>query len=395
LILAFGAVLMLAVLLSERARRSVLSISVLFLVAGFALGRGGLGWLHLQLGDELLQRFTQVALFAILFSDAALLPVSQLRQAWRLPGRALLFGLPLTLGTVAVAGHLLLGLSWLPAVLLGAVLSPTDPVFIAAILEREIVPLRLRRLLQVESGLNDGLALPIVTLMLALVGHRDPHPTGVLLESALGIGLGVLVPLLPLHLERRAFFAASEAYRPLGGFAIGCVLFGAASLLHANEFLAAFAGGVTAASVGPQHASSLRQLGRPLAEILKLAALLIFGAVLTLPALLRFGAAGLVFAAVALLVARPLGLVLALLGGGLPRREWLVAAWFGPKGFASLLYALTIVQAGLPDGQVLFDVSALVIVISILAHSSTDVLVARLFQEREARAADEELPRST
>lgn len=375
---------MVAVLLSERAHRTVLSTSVVFLVAGFLTGPGALGLAHLTPGDEMVRHFAELALFTILFVDGAQLPVRELARAWRLPGRALLLGMPLTIGFTAAAGHLLLGMTWPEAFLVGAILSPTDPVFVTAILEQEAVPLRLRRLLGVESGLNDGIALPLVMVLLALVGHREIHPLRALLDAGIGIVLGALVPACFLWLERRSFFAASRAYESLGGVAIAAVVFGLSRTLHANEFLAAFGGGVTLATLRPEFASALRQVGLPVAETVKLAALFIFGAVLTLPFLFATGLAGVAFAVAALVAARPLALVLALHGGGLTRKEWFAAAWFGPKGFASLLYALLMLHAGLARGIWLFQATALVVVISMIAHSSSDVAVARVFREQDS-----------
>jgi NhaP-type Na+/H+ or K+/H+ antiporter len=380
LVLAFGLVLAIAVLLSERARRTVLSTSVLFLVAGFALGGGGLGWLQVDRDGGLVQRFAELALFAILFVDGAGLPVQQLATAWRLPGRALLVGLPLTIGGIALAGRLLLGFGWAEAFLVGAILSPTDPVFVAAILEHQAVPLKLRRLLGIESGLNDGIALPVVMALLGIVGHRRLHLSEAVAEAGLGLAAGVAVPAAFLWLERRRFLGAAERYRPLGGVAVAATLLGLSSFLHLNEYLAAFAGGVCVASITPGLAAELRKLGQPLTEALKLAALLVFGATLRWEWLVAEGWRGPAFAALALLAARPLALVLALFRGGLARREWLAAAWFGPKGFASLFYALLMIAARVPHANRLFDVVALVIVVSIVAHSSTDTVIARTFR---------------
>lgn len=383
LVLAFGVVLMAAVLLSERAHRTVLSTSVIFLTAGFVIGGGALGLVRLTPNDPLVRNFAELALFAILFVDGAQLPTKELSKAWRLPGRALLLGMPLTLGGIALAGHLILGMTWTEALLIGAILSPTDPVFVAAILEREAVPLRLRRLLGVESGLNDGIALPVVMVLLAVAGHREVHPMRAVLEAGLGLGIGVVVPACFLWLEKRSFFEAAPAYEPLGGVAIAAVIFGLSEMPHANQFLAAFAGGITLATVRPEFASALRKIGVPIAEAVKLATLLVFGAVLSLPFLVATGLRGVAFALAALLAARPLALVFALLGGGLTRKEWFAAAWFGPKGFSSLLYALLMLHAGVPRGAWLFQAAALVVVFSIVAHSSTDVAVARVFREEE------------
>ena len=383
LILTFGLVLMLAVLLSERAHRTLLSTAVIFLAAGILIGDAGIGWVRLTTGDEVIERFAEGALFTILFVDGAEVSIKDVAQAWRLPGRALLLGMPLTIGGIALASRFILRVTWPEAFLIGAILSPTDPVFVTSILEHEAVPIRLRRLLGLESGLNDGIALPMVMILLGMVGHRAIHPLTEILRAGLGVlvGVGVTVPFL--WLEGRSFFAPSTRYRPLAGIAIAAVLFGVARMLHANEFLAAFAGGVALATQQSELAKALRQVGRPLAESVKLATLLVFGAVLRVDLLLAWGWAGLAFALVALLAARPLALVLGLIGGGLSRKEWLAAAWFGPKGFASLLYALLMLHAGLPRGELLFQAIALVIVISIVAHSSTDVAVARVFRDPE------------
>jgi len=167
LLLSFAVLLLIGVLISERAHRTVLSTAVLFLVGGFLLGPGALNIVSVSAGDPIVGGLAELALFSVLFTDGMRVGFRDLRSAWRLPGRALLLGLPLTLGLTAVFAHYIVGLPWLESFLLGAILAPTDPVFAAAIVGREEVPGRLRHLLNVESGVNDGLALPIVLILLA------------------------------------------------------------------------------------------------------------------------------------------------------------------------------------------------------------------------------------
>ncbi|WP_344192526.1 cation:proton antiporter, partial [Acrocarpospora corrugata] len=157
---AFAVVLLLAVLLSSLANRTILSTAALFLVAGFVLGDGALGLVSLTPADEIVAVLAELALFAVLFSDGMRVGWRDLREAWRLPGRALGWGLPLTLLVTAAGAHYLVGLGWAQALLVGAILAPTDPVFAAALVGNDKVPPRLRQLLNVESGVNDGLALP-------------------------------------------------------------------------------------------------------------------------------------------------------------------------------------------------------------------------------------------
>jgi NhaP-type Na+/H+ or K+/H+ antiporter len=156
LLLCFAVVLLVAVLLSSLAHRTILSTAVLFLAAGFALGENSLGVLHLSPHSPVVADLAELALFAVLFTDGMRAGWADLRTAWRLPGRALGWGLPLTLVATALLGRYVAGLDWPHALLIGAILAPTDPVFAAALVGNERVPARLRHLLNVESGVNDG-----------------------------------------------------------------------------------------------------------------------------------------------------------------------------------------------------------------------------------------------
>ena len=224
-----------AVLLSEYASRTLVSTSVLFLGAGYLAGPDALGLMEVDAEGPILEHLAEIALFSVLFTDGMQAGLRDLRRVWRLPGRALLLGLPLTFLFITLLGRGLAGLEWTQAMLVGAALSPTDPVFASAIVGREEVPWRLRRLLNVESGLNDGLALP------TLAG-----------EVALGIGVGVGVPLVALELDRLKPLAAAHVYEPIFAFAIGLLIFAVCAVTHANEFLAAFFGGLTIATASPE-----------------------------------------------------------------------------------------------------------------------------------------------
>jgi NhaP-type Na+/H+ or K+/H+ antiporter len=379
-VLVYALILVVAVLVSRLAQRTVLSTAVLFLAAGFAVGDGALGLVVLQAQDHIVGTIVEIALFTVLFTDGMQAGLRDVARAWRLPGRALLLGLPLTLLAIALAGRWIVGLPWLDALLVGAALSATDPVLAAAIIGRPEVPGRLRHLLNVESGLNDGLALPVVLVLLAILGRDEARPLGLLAEALFGVGLGIAVPWAVVRLEQTRLLGAAPRYEPLLAFAVGLVLFAGGSLAHANLFLAAFAGGATLATLSSALREAFHEFGETLSELLKLAALLVFGALMSPAFLAETPLSQYVFAGVVLLAARPLALAVALLGSRLDWREWVAAAWFGPKGFASVVYALLILNAGIERAETMFHLIALVIVLSILAHSSTDVLVARWFR---------------
>jgi NhaP-type Na+/H+ and K+/H+ antiporter len=161
--------------------------------------------------------------------------------------------------------------------------------------------------------------------------------------------------------------------------AIGLLVLALAKTTHGNLFLAAFAAGVTVATVGRKQRAAFELFGDLVAEILKLAALLVFGALLAPSFFAGFDWRAWLFAVLALVLARPVALWVSFLGSGLDRREQLAAMWFGPKGFASVVYGLLVVAAGIPAADEVFALVALTIVLSIVAHSSTDIIVARSF----------------
>lgn len=387
LLTAFAALLLLAVLLSSLAHRTILSTAALFLVAGFVLGDGVLGVISLTAADPLVATLSELALFAVLFTDGMRVGWQDLRSAWRLPGRALGWGLPLTLVITAVGAHYLLGLGWIESLLVGAILAPTDPVFAAALVGNEKVPPRLRQLLNVESGVNDGLALPFVLVFLAIAaGSHDLHLGELALELGLGVLIGVAVPWLAIKLEQTRWFAASTQYEPLNALAIGLLVLAIGKATHGNLFLAAFSAGITVATFGPRQRESFEHFGELIAEVFKLAALLVFGALIT-PSLLAVGWQGWLFALGALALARPIAIWVSFLRAGLSLREQAAVAWFGPKGFASVVYGLLVLASGITAAPQVFQIVAVTIVTSILLHSSTDIVVARWFDDERGLPA--------
>ncbi|MGH3499546.1 MAG: cation:proton antiporter [Nocardioidaceae bacterium] len=351
---------------------------------GALVGDPVLGIVHLDPDSPIVGSAADIALFTVLFVDGTKLRQLRGWGSWRSPARALGIGMPLTFAVIAVLAHLLAGLGWIPAMLVGAVLAPTDPVFASAIVGRADVPARLRRLLSIESGLNDGLALPVVVLLLAYAGYvSGQHPTlipAVLIELGTGLVLGLVLPLAAVGLFRIPGLGAVPQLQPLGPVALGVLIYTVSALTGANSYLAAFAGGAVLAALSPQAQESFEHLGDQLSELAKFAALLVFGALLTGSLFTDVPAGGYAVAVLALLLVRPATLALSLLGGPLSRRELFPAAWFGPKGFASVVYGLLVLHSGIAQSRQVYELVAVTIAISIVAHSSTDVPVARLFR---------------
>ena len=380
LLLYFSVTLFFAVLLSCVAKRTVLSTAVLFLGAGLLFGSGWLGSQDVP-NERLLESVSEIALFSVLFTDGMRTGgLREIRKNWKLPSRALLIGMPLTIAFIGLLAHWLSGLSWTWSFLLGAVLSPTDPVFVSAIFEIEAVPERIKRLLNIESGINDGVALPIVVLLLSTVGTQKEDPTRLALQLLAGVAVGIVVPLLGIRLEQTRFFGAAGIYEPLNAFALGLLVLVLSYTLHVNLFLAAFASGITIASRNQGLVKSFREFGDLIAELLKLSTLLIFGARIAPRLLSGVGLADAVFIVLSVFAVRTAATLIAFVSSGLPTHEVLTVGWFGPKGFASVVYGLMVLRLGTASGYHAAKLIYLAIVASIVVYSSTDIFVARWFK---------------
>lgn len=384
LLLSFAVVLVAAILISGYAHRTVLSTTVLFLVAGFILGSGVTGVIDLGPTDPTVTTVSSLALFVVLFTDGQEVGLRELRAAWKLPGRALLLGMPITFVITTLLGVWLLDFTWLEAALVAAVLAPTDPVFASAIVGRGEIPYRVRHLLGIESGLNDGLALPVVLILIAATGGPGVEPLVLLEELGLGILIGVVVPLVISWLVRRKIFSSTPLYAALTPVAVGLLVLGLCIGTHANLYLAAYSAGITIATVAPEMRDAFHSFGGQVTELMKLLAILMFGALISPALLADVPWTGYLFGVLLLVLARPLAVELSLIGSGMPWEERATAAWFGPKGFASVLYGLLVLQSGAPNADFLFHVIVVAIVLSIVAHSSTDVPIAGWFAKREA-----------
>jgi len=387
LVLIYAVTLVVAVLVSQLTQRTVLSTALLFLVVGFLAGPRMLGLTTLTTHDSAVHQLASLALFSVLFTDGMEAGLNEIRGTWRLPGRALLLGMPLTFAAISLLARWLGGLGWVEAFLVGAVLSPTDPVFAAAIVGRPGVPARLRNLLNVESGLNDGLALPVVVILIAESEAGYLNPGRLAIDLLAGVALGVGVPYIFTRFERTRFFSSSALYEPLGPFSVGLCLLAICAVSGANEFLAAFVGGMTTATVNPAAREAFHRFGELITELLKLAAILAFGVLVTPSLLAGVGIGGWIFALSAIVLARPLAIVIAMHRSRMAWREQVSAAWFGPKGFASVVYGLLVLQSSIHHANRIFTLTVVTVALSMVLHSSSDIVVARWLENNPSSDA--------
>lgn len=384
-LLLAGTVLAVAAALSGLFHGTVLSISVLSVAAGMALSL--LGVVSFRPGDSTVVHVIELALLVTLFTDGLVAERELVRTHWAPPARALVVAMPITLVLLAVGAKLLFGdLSWPEAFLLGAVLAPTDPVITSTVLTAERVPPLIRHTLNLESGLNDGLALPAVLILLALAtpgGQAGLEALSQLGETAAGAGIGVVLAFAAGRLLDRVPGGEIED-RYEGVYALGLALlaYGLAEATVGNGLIAAFLAGIVLALTRHELPDAFAHFNENLTAILGVVAFVLFGALVVTTGYAGSAWALGAFIGFALLIARPAAVLAAFAGSSLPRSQRLFVAWFGPKGVASMLFALFVLNSAVPERNLVFDAASLVILASIAAHGLTDTLGARWIERR-------------
>jgi NhaP-type Na+/H+ or K+/H+ antiporter len=391
-LLVLGLLLIVAASLSGWFHGTVLSISVFSVGAGVALAVADV--VAVSPESEVLLFLIELALILTLFSDGLFVESELLRRHWGPATRALVIAMPMTLILLALAAKALFPeLSWSEAFLLGAVLSPTDPVVTSAVVTSERVPRVVRHTLNVESGLNDGLALPFVLffLVLAAPGGNPARETGELageavVGAALGIALALAAGRLLPHLPGGGITAKYQGAYALG---VGFAAFGLADVTYGNGLIAAFVAGIALAATRRDIPATFLEFNESVSAIFQIATFFVFGALIVATGWDQSVLPLLAFIAFALLVARPAAVLLSFVGVQLPRPYKLFIAWFGPKGVASMLFALLVLNSTVGDRTLVFDVASFVILASILAHGLTDTVGARWIERRLGPAAAE------
>jgi sodium/hydrogen antiporter len=340
----------------------------LAVVAGFALGTGGLEFLDLDPRSWLVGALAAGALVVILFRDGLEVEAELLQREWHVPVRALAIAMPLTAGMVALLATLVTDLSWDEALLLGALLSPTDPVLSSSVVTNPRVPRLIRHSLNLESGLNDGLAL---TAVLAFAAALDPSDDDfvwwrfVLQDVGLGLVVGVGVAVVAARLmPRRAQVVAAL------GVAAGT--YGLATLVHGNGFIAVFAAAIALGILRPDVLAAFERRSDALVGAVIVGIFLVFGSLLSLSGLFADGWASVAIAAGTLLVVRQVAIFASLAGTGVGTRTKAFIAWFGPKGVATMAFALVVLGREIEAGERLFNIAALTVLASIAVHGLTD-----------------------
>jgi sodium/hydrogen antiporter len=374
-----GVLLVGGALVAGVARRSFLSVAPIFVVTGFVLGQGGLEVLEFDPRSGFVGTLAVVALILILFRDGLEVEAEMLQKAWHLPFRKLALAMPITGALIACATKAMTDLTWTESFLLGALLSPTDPVLSSSVVTNPRVPRLVRHSLNLESGLNDGLALTAVLALLAAlsVDGGDFNAWRFILQDVslgglTGLVVGYVASLL-MPRKMRLGHEITPHQKSLYALGTAFAAYGIAVLQpEGNGFIAVFVCAIMLGIRRPDVRECFEGRSEDVIEIVKLGIFVVFGSLLTFGSLFGDGWAAVGVVAFTLLVARPVAVFGALAGTSLDVATKGFMAWFGPKGVATMTFALLVLGEGIAAGDRIFNLAALTVFISIIAHGLSD-----------------------
>jgi sodium/hydrogen antiporter len=383
-LLIVGGLLAVTAALSGLMRGTVLSASVLSVGLGILLAE--LDLISVDVSDQGVIELVELALILTLVSDGLVVERELLGRNWGPPARALVFAMPITLCLLALGAKLLFNeLTWAEAFLLGAVLSPTDPVVTSTVVTAQRVPAAIRHTLNLESGLNDGLALPFVLFFLVLAtpgGDAGSEAAKLVGEAAVGVVIGIALGIAGGYLHRGMPGGVTPRYEGIYAVGFGLAAFGLADVTFGNGLIAAFVCGITLGVFEHKITERFIDFSENVSAIFQVLTFFVFGALIVATGYDGPMWALVLFIPFALLVARPAAVMLSLAGTKLPQPQKAFIAWFGPKGVASMLFALLVLDRAVEHRSLVFDVAAFVILASILAHGLTDTVGASWIERR-------------
>jgi NhaP-type Na+/H+ or K+/H+ antiporter len=374
-----GAVIVVAGLLSGLVERSNVPQVGVFLLLGAVLGPYGFGVLEIGLDSPVLRVVATLSLALVLFTDALSLSIAEVRRNARLAAAILGPGTLLAAAIIAAAGHYLLNLSWPLAAILAAPLASTDPVILRGLLRLPGLSPAAKTSLRLESGLNDVVLLPIVLAAMAFAGAGHGVEMGSFLFSMIAgpiAGFAVAAVAIATLVKVRKRIGIRRDYESIYSLGVCFAAFAAAESFHGSGYLAAFGAGIATALQDVELCDCFQEYGETTAEMLLMFTFVLLGASLIWSGMTLVTLGVVAFAVVAL-AARPVALMATLKPFSIDVRSRRIIAWFGPRGLSTLLLVLVPVFGGTPGAPRLFEISSVVVLVSVVLHGGTIMLYGR------------------
>jgi NhaP-type Na+/H+ or K+/H+ antiporter len=385
-------------MISGRLEGTILTAPLVFVLFGFAISGAGLGLADVDLGHSAIHLVAECTLILVLFGDAARIDLNCVRKDHDLPVRMLVIGLPLAIlsGTI-VAAQLFPSFGFWEAALLAALLAPTDAALGQAVVSAKAVPIRIRQAINVESGLNDGIALPAVLLFAALASaHEGGAEAGNWLRFALlQLTLGPLIGVTFGFIGGRLLDTAAEhgwankSFQGIGILALATVTYLVSEMIGGNGFIGVFVGGMVFGNTIRHPCTFLFEFMETEGQLLMLITFFIFGAVLLPDGMEHAQPIFFLYALLSLTAIRMIPIAISLIGTRVQLPTQLFLGWFGPRGLASILFILLILEeAELPHGKELLSITVLTVAMSTLLHGVSASPFARFYGKLANRMGD-------
>ena len=392
LILGFG-------LVSGRLQKSIVTPPMVFVAFGMLVSGHALGWVNLDARGEVEETLAELTLILVLFTDAARINLKTLRREFHLPLRLLAIGMPLTILFGALVAFWVCGyLSFWEAAVVAAILAPTDAALGQAVVSNERVPVRIRQALNVESGLNDGIALPVVLVLLALAEMgQQTAPAAywvrftmlqVILGPLTGIAIGFIGGRL-VQLSTRSHWM-NHSFQQLAALAISFLAFFVAEAVGGNGFISAFCAGLTLGNTSRAICQCLYDFAETEGQLLALLTFMVFGAALVWPAVDHLNWRVVLYGVLSLTVIRMVPVAFSLFRAGFQLDTVLFLGWFGPRGLASILFALLVLgRADIRNREEIFTIIIMTVFMSVFAHGLTAWPASKWYGGRAEEMKDE------
>ncbi|MEL7449442.1 MAG: cation:proton antiporter [Pseudomonadota bacterium] len=385
-------------LISGRLDGTVITAPLVFAAFGLAAGAAGAGLLAVDVEHSAIHIIAEFTLILVLFSDAARIDLGRVRHDHHLPARMLVIGLPLAIGAgTVVAVAVFPAFSLWEAALLAALLAPTDAALGQAVVSAREVPIRIRQSINIESGLNDGIALPAVLLFAALAsaahgaGEEGHWLRFAVLQVTLGPLVGVAVGYAGARLLDPAVARgrATTAFQGIGILALAALAYVLAEIVGGNGFIATFVAGVAFGNTLEHPCEFLFEFMESEGQLLMLVTFLVFGAALLPEGLAHVELSFVVYAVLSLTVIRMVPIAISLLGSGIRWPTYLFLGWFGPRGLASILFVLLILEeADVMHQEEILSITVITVALSIVMHGVTAAPLSRAYGRLAERMGD-------
>jgi NhaP-type Na+/H+ or K+/H+ antiporter len=392
-LLAILICILLAASISRRIQNTIITLPMVYTFFGIILGGLFLDIIPLNPEDHLVELVAELTLVIVLATDASRIDVRGLLRDHSLPTRMLGFGLPLTMvyGTIA-AVLVFTELGFWEAAILGVILAPTDASLGQSVVSNPKVPVRIRQTLNIESGLNDGIALPFLLLAIAMadseVLFHNPFDflLNVVVQILLGIAAGLVIGFFGTRFTQWGQHSGwmSRNYQRISSLALILVAYGTAELIGGNGFIAAFCFGLASRIfAGKEETEDLYEYAETEVTVLMLLTFTLFGAVMLPPAIETVNPEILLFAVLSLTLVRMLSVAISMVGAKIRPVTSLFLGWFGPRGIASILYVFIVLESeNLPGLELIYGVTMITVLLSIFSHGITAAPLANRYGAR-------------